>query len=156
MYRIAFDRKRDPVRQRALPDRIFFACGACHILAHAFLQRHPKAGGRAVRQKPDAGFTANNVFVADDGWVFGYQGYSEVDRFLARARGKARRWWQGWSATLVDLPTKVLVSEAKSLRYDGRWLSEPERLLHDALPRARAFVDRFPTPPPCLTTLVIS
>jgi hypothetical protein len=26
--------KRDPEKQWALPDRVFFAAGACHILAH--------------------------------------------------------------------------------------------------------------------------
>jgi hypothetical protein len=146
MYRIAFDRKRDPARQWALPDRIFFACGACHILAYAFLERHPEAGGRAVWQKPDAGFTGNHVFVAGDGWVFDYHGYSKPDRFMTHARAKSDRWWPGWSATLVDLPRDVLVSEAKSRTYDGLWLREPKQFLHDALPRARAFVDRYPAP----------
>ena len=32
-------RKSDPVMRWNLPDRIFFACGACHILAHAFIER---------------------------------------------------------------------------------------------------------------------
>jgi hypothetical protein len=31
----------------ALPDRVFFACGACHILAYAFLQRW---GGQKCRR----------------------------------------------------------------------------------------------------------
>jgi hypothetical protein len=30
--------KQDPVRRWSLPDRVFFACGACHILAYAFLK----------------------------------------------------------------------------------------------------------------------
>jgi hypothetical protein len=29
-------------------DRVFFACGACHILAWAVLERYPDAGFRAV------------------------------------------------------------------------------------------------------------
>lgn len=32
--------KRDPVKRWAVPDRVFFACGSCHILAHAFLERY--------------------------------------------------------------------------------------------------------------------
>ncbi|WP_246878893.1 hypothetical protein [Thalassospira sp. ER-Se-21-Dark] len=32
--------KNDPVMRWNLPDRVFFACGACHILAHAFLKRY--------------------------------------------------------------------------------------------------------------------
>ena len=44
--------------------------------------------------------------------------------------------------TLVPLPQDVLVSEAKSRTYDGLWLREPGQFLHDALPRARAFLVR--------------
>jgi hypothetical protein len=34
----------------ALPDRVFFACGACHILAHAFLERWGAARMQPVDQ----------------------------------------------------------------------------------------------------------
>jgi hypothetical protein len=30
--------------------------------------------------------------------------------------------------------------------YDGLWLREPSQFLHDALPRARRFLDRFSAP----------
>jgi hypothetical protein len=45
------------------------------------------------------------------------------------------------------LPSNVLVSEARSRTYDGLWLREPGQFLHNALPRAQAFLDRFPPPP---------
>ena len=41
-------RKSDAVMRWALPDRVFFACGACHILAYAFLRRWGQAGQQAV------------------------------------------------------------------------------------------------------------
>jgi hypothetical protein len=50
--------------------------------------------------------------------------------------------------TLVGLPPEILLSETASRTYDGLWLREPKQFLHDAMPRARAFLDRFP-PPPC-------
>ena len=56
---------------------------------------------------------------------------------------QAQRFFPGWSATLIDLPADVLVSEAKSREIEGLWLREPQQFLHDALPRARAFLDRF-------------
>jgi hypothetical protein len=40
----------------------------------------------------------------------------------------------------------VLISEARPRRYDGLWLREPQQFLHDALPRAERFLDRFPAP----------
>ena len=139
--------KRDPVRRWALPERAFFACGACHILARAFLDRYPAAGGRAMWIRPAPGFTGNHIVVDGGDWVFDWHGYAGRRRYLDHYGAKARRWWPGWSATLVDLPPEVLVSESRSRRHAGLWLREPGQFLHDAMPRARAFLDRFPPPP---------
>lgn len=147
MYRIPGEVKRDPVRQWALPDRVFFACGACQVLAYAFLDRHGTAGRQAIWLKPDAGFTGNHIVVAGGDWIFDYHGYSGRDAFLGHTWAKARRWWPGWDATPVPLQPDVLVSEARSRIHHGLWLREPGQFLHDALPRARAFLDRFPLPP---------
>jgi hypothetical protein len=40
MYRLNFEKQSDAERHWALPDRVFFACGACHIPAYAFLERY--------------------------------------------------------------------------------------------------------------------
>lgn len=94
MYRFAAGIKNDPVRRWALPDRVFFACGACHVLAHAFLGRHPGFGDQILWIRPEIGFTGNHIVVAsDEGWVFDYHGYSERNGFTAHTFGKARRWW---------------------------------------------------------------
>lgn len=97
--------------------------------------------------KPLAGFTGNHIVAVRGDLAFDYHGYSDWPALLAHIRDKAGRWWPGWSCTLVDLPADVLVSEAKSLTYDGLHLREPGQFLHDALPRARGFLDRFPEPP---------
>lgn len=138
--------KRDPVQRWNLPDRIFFACGACHILAYAFLERYAPSGARALWFRPANGFTGNHIVVAADAWVFDYHGYSERERFFAHNFGKARHWWPGWDASLIELPPEVLVSEARSRTYEGLWLREPRQFLHDALPRAGAYLERFPAP----------
>ncbi|HEX9361638.1 MAG TPA: hypothetical protein VF922_08750, partial [Bradyrhizobium sp.] len=52
-----------------------------------------------------------------------------------------RRFFPGWDAVLVDLPTDVLVSEHRSRQIDGLWLREPKQFLYDALPRE--FLDKF-------------
>lgn len=136
----------DQERRWRLPDRIFFACGACHILAFAFLDRHPDSGFRAVWIKPRSGFIGNHIVAVRGRLAFDYHGYSDWDRLLGHTRRKAERWWRGWEAELVDLPKDVLISEAKSRQYDGLWLREPAQFFHDALPRARRFLDRFPYP----------
>lgn len=146
MYRVRTKgySKRDPVKRWALPDRVFFACGACHILAHAFLERYGTGG--ALWIKPSAGFTGNHIVVAHDDWIFDYHGYSGREQFLAHSVKRARQHWPGWNATLVPLPAAVLVSEPLSRTYDGLWLREPGQFLHDALPRARAYLARFAAP----------
>jgi len=47
---------------------------------------------------------------------------------------------------LVTLPRDVLISEARSREIDGLWLAEPRHFLYDPLPRARAYLERFPPP----------
>lgn len=138
--------KRFPELQWALPDRIFFACGACHILAYAYLERFQGRGFRAVWLKPDRGFTGNHVVATDGDIAFDFHGYSGWDRLLSHAGRKNGRFMPGWNCTLVELPQDVLVSEQKSRTYDGLWLRGPEQYLHDALPRARAYLDRFRPP----------
>jgi hypothetical protein len=140
--------KRDPERRWAVPDRVFFAAGACHILAYAFLRRYPAAGARALWLRPESG-VGNHIFVAGRDWAFDYHGYAPLDRFLAHSAARAGRLWPGWQATRVELPAEILISEAKSKTYDGLWLREPGQFLHDALPRAEAFLDRFPPPSGC-------
>jgi hypothetical protein len=147
MYRITRPdyRKSDQEMRWALPDRVFFACGACHILAHAFLERwgDPKTKVLWIKQTP--GFTGNHIVIDGGDWVFDYHGYSVREIFLSHTFRKARRWWPGWDATLVPIPDDILISEARS-RAEGLWLREPEQFLHDALPRARSYLSRFPSP----------
>lgn len=146
MYRIDDAVKRDPDRRWALRDRVFFACGACHILAWTVLDRHAGQGFQAVWIRPAAGFTGNHIVAVREGRAFDYHGWADWAALLAHTTAKARRWWPGWSATLVPLPAEVLVSEAKSLTWPGLWLREPGQFLHDPLPRARAFLARHDAP----------
>ena len=146
MYRIGPGIKRDPVRRWALPDRVFFACGACHILTYAFLQRYPPARYRSLWLKPAPGFTGNHIVATDGTRAFDFHGHSNWPVLLDHTKAKARRWWPGWDADLIDLPPHVLVSEAESRRYDGLWLRQPDQYLGDALARANRFLDRFPPP----------
>jgi hypothetical protein len=147
MYILAPGIKEDPIRHWALPDRVFFACGACHILAYAFLDSFPVAGFGAVWIKPARGFTGNHIVVVRDDTAFDYHGYSSWSRLLEHTRSKANRWWPGWAAELVPLPKETLISEARSREFEGLWLREPKQYLHDAMPRAQRFLRRFAHPP---------
>ncbi len=145
MYRIRTPnyRKRDQVVRWALPDRVFFACGACHILAYAFLQFYDVLDKKIVWLKPDPGFTDNHIFIQGEAWTFDYHGYSRPQAFLSHTYRKARPYWPGWGASLIELTPDVLISEVRSRAHDGLSLREPGQFLHDALPRARAYLTRF-------------
>jgi hypothetical protein len=138
--------KRDPEKRWALPDRVFFACGACQVLAHAFLRAYPDSGFGAVWIRPAEGYTGNHIVVVRGRLAFDYHGYSDWPTLLAHMTRRAKRWWPGWEAGLIPLPPEVLVSEAKSRTYPGLWLMEPKQFLHDATPRAERYLRRFPPP----------
>jgi hypothetical protein len=140
-------RKSDPQMRWSLPDRAFFACGACHILAYAFLARWGTADMQAVWIRPKPGYTGNHVFVDGGDWTFDYHGYAEKPHFIAHLWRGARRRWPGWDAALIALDCDVLISEPKSRAYDGLRLREPGQFLHDAMPRAQAYLQRFRNPP---------
>jgi hypothetical protein len=146
MYVVGPGIKQDPFRRWSLPDRVFFACGACHILAYAFLKTYPDTGFAPLWIKPAKGSTGNHIVVVRNDMAFDYHGFSRWNRLLAHMNAKANRWWPGWSAELIPLPMDVLISEAKSREYDGLWLREPGQFLHDAMPRADQFLRRFRPP----------
>ena len=141
--------KRNLILNWALPERVFFACGACHILAYAFLKAYPISGFTPMWIRPATGYTGNHILVARDRLAFDYHGYSDLPRLLAHMKRKANRWWPGWDAELIQLPEEILVSELKSKTYDGLWLREPKQFLFDAMPRAQRYLQRFPPPPEC-------
>jgi hypothetical protein len=147
MFRLKPGIKGDKVVQWHLPDRVFFACGACQVLAYAFLQRWPGAGFSATWIRPRPGFTGNHIFVSRADVAFDDHGYSRRTRFLDDEWRSARRWWPAWDADLVSLPTHVLIHEPLSRTYPGLWLRQTDQFLHNPLPRAQAFLDRCGPPP---------
>jgi hypothetical protein len=135
--------KNDPVLRWHRSDRHFFANGACQVLAHAFLEIYQDLEFRARWITPASGYIGNHIYVTDGVVAFDYHGLTTEARLLSLAFRRGRRFFPGWEATLVDLPADVLVSEARSRTYEGLWLREPNQFLHDAMPRARTFVQRF-------------
>ena len=90
--------------------------------------------GRIHRQPHD---------VTDGINAFDYHGLTTEQRLLALGFKRGRRFFPGWDATLVDLPTEALISEQRSRQIEGLWLRQPNQFLYDALPRARSFLDGF-------------
>ena len=141
MYLLRAGIKDDPVRRWNLPDRVFFACGACHILAHAFLDRFPSAGFGPIWIRPRTELTGNHIFVTNGELAFDYHGYARHGRLVDHYTKRARRLFPGWEADLVPVTVSLVSREnAKTIDLDIR---EPRQFLHDALPRAHLYLDRF-------------
>lgn len=135
--------KRDPVKQWRLPDRVFFAAGACHILAFAFLQSRPKNGFEPRWIRPIAGHTGNHIVLARGDLVFDYHGYSRWNSFWSHTKRRANQWWPGWDADIVPIHAEALISNREALPYVGLHMKEPKDYLYDPLPRALHYLARF-------------
>jgi len=138
--------KREPIKNWALPEKVFFACGACHVLAYAFLKRYPDSGFAPIWIRPARGYTGNHIVVVRDNLAFDYHGYSDWRALFDHLKQRAQQRWPGWNADLIDLPEQVLISELESKKYDGLCLREPTQFLFNALPRAHKFLERFAAP----------
>ena len=138
MYVLKPGIKQDAARHWALPDRIFFGHGACHILAGYFLERFPDAGFTAIWLKPWEGFRGNHIFVTDGQIAFDYHGYSVLTRLLAHHERVWASRFDGWGcdAVLVDFP--LLDTDA----LNARNMRGPDQYYGDAIERTRRYVER--------------
>lgn len=73
MYQLKPGIKQDPERRWALPDRVFFGFGACHILAGVYLQNPPLPGFFSERVIPGDGFSGNHIYVTNGDIAFDYR-----------------------------------------------------------------------------------
>jgi hypothetical protein len=136
--------KTDLEKRWSLPDRVFFACGACQVLAHVFLEKISPVGAQAIWIKPSEGHTGNHIVVSFGDMVFDYHGYSKKQHFLAHYWKKARRVYPDWDAELVDIKPEALTTAGPSVVYDGLWLRAPHQFFKNPIPRAEAFLAKFP------------
>lgn len=121
------------------PDRVFFAKGACHVLAEVFLRRHATQGFRPVLIWPAAGFRGSHLFVTDGATVFDWHGYSAYEPFLTHALDKLRRQQAGWAGELIPVEGSP-AAEAFCTQYNHR---RPEEFYGDVIARADGFLDRI-------------
>lgn len=138
MYVLKRGIKKDPERRWALPDRIFFGYGACHILAGVFLERLPLDGFHAERILPDEGFSGNHIYVTDGTVAFDHHGYSTRGRLLAHHRKGWAGLSHGWQCTIETVEFDLL----DTAELNRRKMLGPDQYLHDAIPRARRFIER--------------
>lgn len=146
MIFIDADIKNDPIKRWELPDKLFFSNGACHILAYAFLVRYPNENFKSIWIRPKSEFKGNHIFVTNNSLVFDYNGFNNPDVFFTELKSGMTKHYTNWSFDLIELSKDVLISEKKSKNHEGLWLRPPEKFLHNALPRAEEYLEKFRFP----------
>ncbi len=139
MYVLKRGIKKDPERRWALPDRIFFGYGACHILAGAYLERPPLDGFFAERIIPAEGFFGNHVYVTDGIIAFDYHGYSARNRLLSHHPNAWAGSHPGWDCAIERVDFPLLDTSA----LNQRKMLGPDQYLHDPVARAQRFIARI-------------
>jgi hypothetical protein len=138
MYFLKSGIKRDHERRWALPDRIFFGHGACHILAGTYLAHPPLAGFHAEHIIPRDGFYGGHVYVTDGDIAFDYHGYSARDRLLDHHGKGWSRQYAGWDCVIEKVDFDLL----DTAELNQRKMLGPEQYLFDPITRARRFIER--------------
>ena len=139
MYFLKAGIKENPEKRWALPDRIFFGYGACHILAGTFLKRSPYTGFYAERIIPSEGYWGNHIYVTNGIIAFDHHGYCGRDSLL---RHYIKGWtakYAGWDYTLETVDFDLL----DTAHLNARKMQGPDQYLHNAIPRANRFMDRI-------------
>jgi hypothetical protein len=138
MYVLKPGIKRDPERRWALPDRIFFGHGACHILAGAYLQSPPLIGFHAERIIPTHDLPGNHIYVTDGKVVFDFHGYSTRKNLLDHHRKGWSRQYSGWDCIIENVDFDLL----DTTELNRRKMLGPDQYVFDPIPRARQFIER--------------
>jgi hypothetical protein len=139
MYVLKPGIKEDPRRHWALPDRIFFGRGACHILAGVYLQRPPLTGFYAERIIPVGSARGSHVYLTDGFVAFDCLGYSARRRLLDHHGKGCSRHYPGWDCVIETVDFDLL----DTAELNRRNMSGPDQFLSDAAARARAYLARI-------------
>ena len=140
LYRLKPGIKSDPVRRWALPDRVFFGHGACHILAGVYLRDRPLPDFWAERIIPKDAAPGNHIYVTDGRLSFDYHGYASRVALLAHhTRSWRRMYGPGWAYDLERVAFDLLDTKA----LNARAMRGPDQYLGNATARAEAFVARI-------------
>jgi len=120
VYRLKPGIKQDHVRRWALPDRIFFAHGACHILAGVYLGEAPLPGFHAERIIPNGEVPGGHMYVTDGTVAFDYHGYSLRQSLLEHHRRSWSRDYPGWDCAIEVVDFPILGAHALNARKNAR------------------------------------
>jgi hypothetical protein len=139
MYTLKPDIKKDPKRRWALPDRIFFGHGACHILAGVYLRDPPLEGFYAERIIPSGDMAGNHIFVTNGAIAFDYHGYSGRERLLTHHRKVWSSRYSSWNCEVEAVNFELLNTDS----LNAHKMLGPDQYLHSPVERAWHYLSRI-------------
>lgn len=133
MYRMKPGIKKDQDRRWSLPDRVFFAYGACHILAGTYLKLNPLIGFYAERIIPGDDFAGNHIYVTDGIISFDFHGYSCRNKLVQfHTNNWSGEYSEGWHCQLEKVEFDLLCTA----ELNARKMLGPDQYKYDATERA--------------------
>ena len=139
MYSLKPGIKQNPERRWALPDRIFFGHGACHILAGVYLRDVGIPGFFAERIIPANGLPGNHIFISDGNIAFDYHGYSGRGRLLLHHRKIWSLRHDLWDFRIEKVEFDLL----NTSELNDRKMLGPDQYFGDPIDRARQYLSRI-------------
>lgn len=118
------------------PDRAFFAAGACHVLAFAFLSLYPDAGFVPMGLWRSGAPNPSHVYVTDGTWGFDHDGWTPEAELVAVTRAD--------DPDADYLPRRITLDVDTFCRQHNH--RPPEWFAYDPWPRAERYIARFPPP----------
>lgn len=123
-------------------DKAFFAAGACHILAYAFLEIHPGEDYQIIYIHPKAGYHGNHVYVSKGNWAFDYSGWTLESELTETTIREYSSESPGWGYDRIVLAESL---EEFCLKNDHRL---PQNYYSDVWARAITYIEKFTLTPP--------
>lgn len=140
MYKMKPGVKQDPARRWALPDRVFFGNGACHILAGVFLEAKLDLNFFAERIVPGEGYAGNHIYATNGVIAFDYHGYSSRLRLLQHhTAGWSNQYASGWNCALE----RVGFDSLSTADLNSRKMLGPDQYAGNPVKRAQTFIHRL-------------
>lgn len=133
------EEKADPEAWWKKPDEIFFAAGACHILASVYVQQFAGIGYKPMFIKPTADFRGGHVVAASRTRILDASGFHARNNFLEDYFAEMRSLQPDWDADLVEL-------ELDPAAWDfckAHFYRHPTQFPHDPIPRAERFIEKL-------------
>ncbi|MDQ2810480.1 MAG: hypothetical protein M3Z75_01005 [Actinomycetota bacterium] len=135
-FRRTPEERADQILSWNRDDVRFFAAGACHILAFAFLEAYPEAGFRTVGLWAREQVHPMHAYLTDAEWAFDFHGWTPAAELLAVTRAVEPDADYEQRAIVTDLPTFCR-------EYNHR---DRSCYAFDPWERALRYIAQFPSP----------